>query len=203
MDRSNDTWNEQLRGSGAERDSALTDLRSFLVCGLRKAIQAADAVDDAFLEDIAQMTLVKVLDKLDQFEGRSRFTTWSLSIAIRLALTELRRRHWKDVSLDQVIDGHARTPEPVADSDPPPEQAIERTALIEKMYQIINQDLTEKQRNALLAEIAGMPQEEIGRRMGSNRNAVYKLTHDARKRLKAGLETSGYTATDIYTAFGW
>ena len=65
------------------------------------------------------------------------------------------------------------------------------------MYRIIAMDLTEKQRTALLAEFKGMPQEEIGRRMGSNRNAVYKLTHDARKRLKQGLESAGYSATDL------
>ena len=46
-----------------------------------------------------------------------------------------------------------------------------------------------------------MPQDEIARHVGSNRNAVYKLTHDARKRLKQGLEAAGYTAEDIRTAF--
>ena len=37
-----------------------------------------------------------------------------------------------------------------------------------------------------------MPQDEIGRQLGSNRNAIYKLTHDARRRLKAGLEAAGF-----------
>ena len=35
----------------------------------------------------------------------------------------------------------------------------------------------------------------------SNRNALYKLTHDARKRLKRGLEMAGFTAEDIRAAF--
>ncbi len=64
------------------------------------------------------------------------------------------------------------------------------------------EDLTEKQRQTLLAELNGMPQEEIGRRMGSNRNAVYKLAHDARKRLKQGLEAAGYTVADMESALG-
>ena len=46
----------------------------------------------------------------------------------------------------------------------------------------------------------GMPLAEIGRRMGSNRNAIYKLTHDARKRLKQGLEAAGYDARDLQIA---
>ena len=46
-----------------------------------------------------------------------------------------------------------------------------------------------------------MPQEEIGRRIGSNRNAVYKLLHDARKKLKSALERAGYTVDHVRSAF--
>ena len=37
--------------------------------------------------------------------------------------------------------------------------------------------------------------------MDSNVNVVYKLLHDARQRLKHGLETAGYTAEDVQAAF--
>ena len=69
------------------------------------------------------------------------------------------------------------------------------------MYSLIHNSLTEKQRSALLAELKEMPQDEIARHIGSNRNAIYKLTHDARKRLKKGLEAVGYKMTDIQTIF--
>jgi RNA polymerase sigma-70 factor (ECF subfamily) len=46
-----------------------------------------------------------------------------------------------------------------------------------------------------------MPQDEIARHLGSNRNAVYTLTHDARKRLRQGLEATGFTAEDLGAAF--
>ncbi|NOH03849.1 MAG: hypothetical protein HND47_18735 [Chloroflexi bacterium] len=35
---------------------------------------------------------------MDTFEGRSLFTTWVHKIAIRIALTELRRKRWRDAS---------------------------------------------------------------------------------------------------------
>ena len=204
MKRSNDTWMEQLRGSGVVQNNALSDLRELLLSGLRRSLRARDAVDGSLLEDVAQEALVKVVKNLDQFEGRSRFTTWAMSIAIRLAFTELRRRHWKHVSLDHVLVDADCIPEPaVVDSTADPERVAQQKSLIEKMYQIINLDLSKKQRGALLAELKGVPQEEIGRQMGSNRNAIYKLTHDARKRLKTGLEASGYTVADIQAAFGW
>ena len=55
--------------------------------------------------------------------------------------------------------------------------------------------------DALLAELPGEPMAEIAIRMGSNRNAIYKLTHDARKRLKRGLERAGHSAATVAVAF--
>jgi RNA polymerase sigma-70 factor (ECF subfamily) len=69
------------------------------------------------------------------------------------------------------------------------------------MHEVIRNGLTTKQREALLAAMHGMPLDEIARQLGINRNALYKLTHDARKRLRQGLEAAGFTAEDIGTAF--
>ena len=49
----------------------------------------------------------------------------------------------------------------------------------------------------MLAELKGMPQDEIAEQLGSSRNALYKLTHDARKKLKERLEVAGFTAEDL------
>ncbi len=202
MIRTNDTWIEHLGASGALQTKALEDLRSLLVRRLLQAFRERSGVDENFLEDMAQQSLLKTLESLDQFQGKSKFTTWVTSISVRTTLTELRRRHWKDVSLNQVLenDSTAKTTEPEAPIASP-ETLLEKKDLIAKMHQIMKQDLTEKQHNVLLAELQGMPLEEIARRTGSNRNAIYKLTHDARKRLKSGLEDAGYNLTDVSTAY--
>jgi RNA polymerase sigma-70 factor (ECF subfamily) len=74
-------------------------------------------------------------------------------------------------------------------------------AYLDAVHEVIRNGLTAKQRAALLAELQGMPQDEITRNIGSNRNAVHKRTHDARKRLKQGLETAGFTAEDVRAVF--
>ena len=202
VDRDNETWLTHLRTPGAKQQAALDDLRNALLRGLYRAFSGYANVNEAFLEDAVQDALVRILDRLEQFEGRSRFVTWATSIAIRIAMSELRRRRWKDVSLDAVVEARARLDAPWA-SAPGPEPSLysEQRAIVDTMYEIIHRLLTEKQRTALLAELRGMPQAEIGRQLGSNRNAVYKLTHDARKRLKRGLEVAGYGADDIQAAF--
>lgn len=158
-------------------------------------------VDGAVFEDAVQEALVKILANLQSFRGQSRFETWATTIAVREVWTELRRRHWKNVSLDEVVAPGS----PGASRTLKAEEAIgrgaEQSQLVKSLHSAIDADLTEKQRTALLAELAGMPQEEIARRMGSNRNALYKLVHDARKRLRSSLETAGFSTADVLSAF--
>jgi RNA polymerase sigma-70 factor (ECF subfamily) len=201
MKRNNETWLIHLKSKGADQQEALTDLRDALLRGLRGTLWNGSHIDDAFLEDTVQDSIIRVLERLKQFEGRSQFLTWAISIAIRVAMSELRRRRWKDVSLDEVIADANLALEKVSDDGPEPSIQREREAVIEMMHGLIQNNLTEKQRVALLAELKEMPQDEIARHIGSNRNAVYKLTHDARKRLKQGFEAIGYQITDIQAIF--
>jgi RNA polymerase sigma-70 factor (ECF subfamily) len=200
--RDNDKWLLELRGGGADQQAALAVLRESLLRGLRRGLSSPASNDDSFLEDAVQESLLRILDRLSQFEGRSRFLTWAVSISIRVALGELRRRRWQDVSLDELTaDSTAGLHRVSLDGQPRPDKQWERSALLETMQALIDSELTEKQRAALIAELKGMPQEEIARHLGSNRNAVYKLTHDARKRLKQALEAAGYDAADVQSAF--
>lgn len=200
MDRISESWVARLKSTGPVQNDALAALREILLGRLRRTFRGRTGVDEPLLEDVTQETLIKTLDSLDQFQGRSRFTTWATTISVRVALTELRRRHWKDVSLNVLVDADPRGPSPIADAGSEPQLEAGKKALIDEMYRIIDADLTDRQRTALLAELKGMPLEEIGRRLGSNRNAIYKLTHDARRRLKKGLEAAGYTVGDLQTA---
>jgi len=201
MKRDNELWLIHLKSEGAIQHQALSDLRDTLINSLRGALWNGALIDDAFLEDTVQDSIIRILDRLKQFEGRSQFLTWATSIAIRVAISELRRRRWKDVSLDELISDARLVPEVAVDTCSEPDVLSEKEAIIKVMYSLIHSALTVKQRSALLAELKEMPQDEIARHIGSNRNAIYKLTHDARKRLKKGLEDVGYKMTDIKAIF--
>ncbi len=191
QDRDNNEWIEALQTDGALREAALSDLRGMLLIGLKTALKSRSDFVDSLLDDFVQDSLVRILRSLDQFQNRSRFVTWATAIAIRVALTELRKRRWRDVSLEKLVADTGF--EPSAAETTPDRESL---PIIEAMYRIIGSDLTEKQRSVLLAEIKGMAQEEIARQMGSSRNALYKLSHDARQRLKLGLEKAGFTSLE-------
>jgi RNA polymerase sigma-70 factor (ECF subfamily) len=202
MDRANDVWVEELRRAGPGREEALAELRGYLLRGLRGAMAGRPGVDEAFLEDAAQEALLKVLARLDTFAGRGHFVSWATAIAVRVALTMMRRRQWQDVSLDRFRGEGSRRTIDVADPSVGPERASLRSELLAAMRRVFDEQLTDKQRLALTAELNGMPQDEIARQLGSNRNAVYKLTHDARRKLKAGLEAAGFGAESLREAWG-
>ena len=199
--RENASWIRDLRTCGPVQAEAITDLRGLLLRGLAKSFRARGALDQAFVEDVVQQALVHILDHLDQFQSRSRFPTWAMAITVRLAMSALRRTRWQDVSLESMTAAIEGAPAWDRDDTTSPAQHAEQHAIVETLRRLIDETLTDKQWMALTAELGGMPLEEIARRMGSNVNAVYKLLHDARQRLKHGLETAGYPAEDVRSAF--
>ncbi len=204
-ERSNEQWLAELRGP--ERDRALADLRAVLVRGLRVALRGRvrQGLNEA-AEDFAQEALIKITANLDTFRGESQFTTWAQKIAVRTASTELRRKRWRDVSLQEVLDSYGtRSGESgrLADEQPTPEQLTMRSTMVATVRRFVDDELTDKQREAIVAVMfEGMPQEEAARRMGTNRNALYKLMHDARTRLKKRMEAEGLSAHDVLGSIG-
>jgi RNA polymerase sigma-70 factor (ECF subfamily) len=99
--RTNDSWLTDLRADGDVQAAALEELRATLLGGLPYALSGwLSPNDPAFAplaEEVTQEALLKILDNLHTFEGRSQFTTWAHKIAVNLALSKLRRRRWTDV----------------------------------------------------------------------------------------------------------
>lgn len=206
--RTNDEWLVDLQASGRRKEFALEDLRRIITHGLpyalSKWILPSDPRFSSLVEEVSQETILRVLSKLDTFEGRSQFTTWVQAIAVRIALTELRLARWREISLDEHLekddlDGMDRE---LPSSDPGVEKSFEKNEILNMLGQTMESVLTEKQRKAMLAvAVKGMPLEVVARRMGTNRNALYKLLHDARLKLKGHLEKNGLSPSEILAMF--
>jgi RNA polymerase sigma-70 factor (ECF subfamily) len=200
QERTNEQWLAELRGPNP--NEALADLYGLLVRGLRAALGGrADGVD-ANIGDFAQEALIKIVSNLDSFRGESHFTTWAKKIAMNVTLTELKRRRWRDVSLQDLLDRRTATGRGLADPQLTPEQVAFQNMVLAKLRRTIDEELTDRQREAVVAVILeGMPIAEVARRMGTNQNALYKLLHDARKKLKLRMEAAGLSPQEVLAAF--
>jgi RNA polymerase sigma-70 factor (ECF subfamily) len=181
-DRTNDEWLHDLSSPGTARDEALMDLRIILSRGLQHGLLGH--IDTSALEfhtqveDFVQDSLLKILDNLQSFAGRSKFTTWAHKITVHIALTELRRKRWQDSSLEHLTEGYDGdyTPRYIADPDPTPEVIATRTEMLARVNRIIEEDLTDKQRQVMqLSVFQGHPGAIVAKRMDMKPNAVYKL----------------------------
>jgi RNA polymerase sigma-70 factor (ECF subfamily) len=90
---------------------------------------------------------------------------------------------------------------PTPSLEPSSSTQTEKDEIIALMHRVMERDLTERQRFLLVAELNGVPQAELCTRLSLNRNALYKLSHDARQKLKQGLLATGVTEDDVREVF--
>jgi len=201
--RTNEEWLSDLRGEN--QDQAIGDLTKVLKRGLIYALSSRIQTDlEAQVDDFVQDAVLRILDKMDTFRGESKFTTWAQKVAVRVAFTEMRRQRWKDISIEDLIpeDSGDFTPLALSDPSPDPEKRTSQTLMLEMVDEMLRTDLTDRQRTALMAIMhGGMPLEEVAQRMDTNRNALYKLLHDARKQMRRRLLEKGLTAQEVLEVF--
>jgi RNA polymerase sigma-70 factor, ECF subfamily len=198
LDAESREWLRSLRGSGAAREEAVARLHAILLRAARFEVSRRRATmphirgDD--LDDLATQAaddaLMSVLRRLDDFRGASRFTTWAYKFALLEAAVRLRKRAWqgREVPLEPEAwnSFSARVLEP--------ELETEQGELLTLLRQAIVEVLTPHQRRVLVAlAIDGVPIDVLAERLGTNRGALYKTLHDARRKLRLQLEASGLT----------
>src|ERR671915_1013767 len=199
-ERTNEQWLADLREPNP--DEALADLYDLLVRGLRAALGGYGGDVEADVGDFAQEALIKITGNLDSFRGESRFTTWAQKIAMNVALTELKRRRWRDVSLQDLFTRREGADRGPADPDLTSEQLALQNTILGELRRMIDEELTDRQREAVVAGILEeMPLSEGARRIGTHQNTLYKLLHDARKKLKRRMEVAGVAPKEVLTVF--
>lgn len=203
-----------LRASGAVQEAAIADLRNILLRAVlflfsRNLGDFGGLARNEILqiaEDCAQEALIAVMNHLSDFRGDSKFTTWVYKFAVNIALMTARRERWKGVSLDQLSfsDDGALLEWVMRDKSPglAPDQSAMQDEVREIIQEVIERDLTDKQRRVLLMLVFNeVPMDEVARRLGTNRNAIYKTLHDARRKLKSGLQERGFEVGELLTLF--
>lgn len=201
-------WLAALREEAPRQQTALTELRArifaIIFSYLRKNQVAPGHLhpEEArhIAEDCTQEAIVTIRQKLDGFRGESKFTTWAYAIAIRTVLGELRRRRWRESAIDE---GQLGESIPIWPSQAlGPERSLQQQQTWEILTRLIDTALTPLQRRALTAHVfQDMPLDEVAEWLGSSRNTLYKLIHDARKRLKKALIAEGIAHRDLIAAF--
>ncbi|MCC7161154.1 MAG: sigma-70 family RNA polymerase sigma factor [Anaerolineae bacterium] len=211
--RSNSEWLSQLGADGTpEQAEAIEDLRLYLLRAVLYFFSQnpgdlrslARAELEQVAQDLAQDALLTILKHLDEFRGESKFTTWAYRFAINMSLVEARRQRWKNVSLDKILENSQLPDLQFEDKDSPdPDRRAQQREVWETVRDVIENDLTARQRAILTAVVFDdVPVDVVTKEFRMNRNAVYKMVHDARAKLKRRLEDRGFDVGEILNLFG-
>jgi RNA polymerase sigma-70 factor, ECF subfamily len=190
-------WRRDLHAEGSRRDEAVAHLHGLLlraarfeVSRRRGSLPQLSVVElDELARDAAADAAVSVLRRLDDFRGESSFRTWAYKFALLEASVKVRRRAWRgrEVTLEP------ERWESLAHAGPGPYDDTENAELLEAVRDGIRTALTPRQRLVLVAAVLeGVPIDVLADRLDSNRNALYKLLHDARRRLRAHVAAAGF-----------
>jgi RNA polymerase sigma-70 factor (ECF subfamily) len=209
--RTNEQWLADLQSVGPAHTAAIEDLREYILRAVlvyltrhRSDVAGLDYDElQQLAEDWAQQGALQVLAKLPTFRGDSKFTTWAYRVVVNLVAGDLRRKRWESVSLDAMTD--AEQPDPRLSEDdrrPSPETLLARSEAWQVIHEVMTESLTNRQRTVLtMVVLDDLPVEEVADRMGTNRNNIYKIVHDARRKLRLELQLRDWAAADILGAF--
>jgi len=194
-------WHLDLHAQGARREEAVARLQGLLLRAARfevfrraGSLPQLTAVElDELAQDAADDAALSVLRRLDDFRGESSFRTWAYKFALLEASVKVRRRAWRDREVTLEPD-HWET---LAHAGPGPDDDAENAELLEAVREGIRTALTPRQRQVLVATVLeGVPIDVLAERLDSNRNALYKVLHDARRRLRDHVAAAGFTEAD-------
>jgi RNA polymerase sigma-70 factor, ECF subfamily len=212
MERTNEMWLDHLRHDSPYQTEAIEDLRQYLQRAIMIYLRTRSDLNGLAQSELQQMgqdfvqdALLKIQAGLNSFRGKSKFTTWAAKIAANHTISELRRARWRDLSLDAMTETGTSLQEILPFDSMPgsnPATASEQGQVWQVVNEVINHELTERQRQVLLAvQVDNIPMGEVARQLNTNTNNIYKLLHDARLKLKHGLEALGWEPQYILQLF--
>lgn len=140
-------------------------------------------------EDIVQDVFLKAYNKLEQFQGNSKFSTWLTRIAVNESLMRLRKRKTsRTVSMDQDVQTEEGSiPRDFADWGPDPEQQYNQSELGEILQKTIA-GLSPGFRTVFtLRDIENLSTEETAQALGLSVPAVKSRLLRARLQLRERL----------------
>lgn len=137
-------------------------------------------------EDARQEAMLKAYANLHRFQGRSRFSTWLMRIAMNEALMKLRKRNARQVSLEEAVessDPKLLTIEIPSRSEHP-EKLYARREMLETLTEAI-ESLQPRARDVfVLREVEELSTRETAKVLGISMNAVKMRLRRARRELR-------------------
>ena len=136
---------------------------------------------------------MSVLRRLDDFRGASRFTTWVYKFALLEAAVKLRKRAWQGREIPLEPEGWELFSSAALEPDAEAEQSELLATLQNAIAEVL---LRTSEASSSRSRVNGVPIDVLAERLNTNRGALYKTLHDARRKLRKHLDERGLALDD-------
>jgi len=197
LDELSAAWLRRLGSEGGERQAAERELHATLVRIALAEVRrraASTPVTGPELDDVAHQAaddaMLAVLAKLDDFRGESRFTTWAYRFVILEVSSKLGRHYWRNPPITLDAGQWERLPDRLGID---PARHAEAAAVLAEVRRVVEDELTAHQRRIFVAIVVdGIPLEALATRLDLQRNTIYKVIFDARRKIRRALVANGH-----------
>ena len=198
LDEESAAWLRRLTAGGREQQAAERELHAKLVGIARSELRrraVSSPVTGAELDDLAHQAgadaMLAILAKLREFRGESRFTTWAYRFVILEVSSKLGRHYWRTNPPVALEDAQwERLPDRLGVD---PQDHVAAAGMLDEVRRVVEDELTSHQRRIFVALVLdAVPLDALAVKLGLERNAIYKVTFDARRKIRRALVAKGY-----------
>jgi RNA polymerase sigma-70 factor (ECF subfamily) len=197
LDVESSAWLRRLRSGDLEQQAAERELHARLVRIALAEVRrrsASTPVTGQELDDVAHQAaddaMLAIVAKLDDFRGESRFITWAYRFVILEVSSKLGRHYWRHPPVALDAGQWERLPDRFGID---PARHAEAAVILAEVRRVVDEEMTAHQRRVFVAIVVdGIPLDALAARLGLQRNAIYKVIFDARRKIRRALAANGY-----------
>jgi RNA polymerase sigma-70 factor (ECF subfamily) len=198
LDAESRAWLRDLgHANSSERYTAQARLHEMLLRIARREVRRRSAslrISGPELDDLAYQAaadaMMAITSKLSTFRGESRFTTWAYKFVILEVSAKMGRHFWRERGVSFDAEDWDRLPDQFGLH---PAHEAEGRDLAAALRSVAEEELTERQRRVFVALVLNdVPLDALIVELNTNRNAIYKMMFDTRRKLRAALVAKGY-----------
>lgn len=197
LDPASEHWVRTLAGPAAEREAALARLHELLLRIAQAEVRRRAGrlrITGPELDDLAYQAaadaMMAISAKLAQFRGESRFTTWAYRFVILEVSAKLGRHYWRHPTALLDAGEWERLPDRFGID---PVRHAEAADILAEVRRVVEEELTAHQRRVFVAVVVDqIPRDALVAELGLQKNAIYKVIFDARRKIRRALVAKGY-----------
>ena len=197
LDTESADWLRRLSTADPRRHAAEGELHARLLRIALAEVRRRSGVTPVTGQELTDLAyqaaadaMLAILAKLADFRGESRFMTWAYRFVILEVSSKLGRHYWRNPPVALDAGQWERLPDRLGID---PQQHAESASILAEVRRVIDDELTVHQRRVFTAIVVDqIPLDALAARLGLQRNAIYKVIFDARRKIRRALVAKGY-----------